>query len=588
MLLILSGPAVAGAQSGENVAVVINGNSAISERIGDTTRRSAACPLRTSSASERPLRNPSNARRTNSTIEEPIATAIAQRSLHDRILYIVLTKGVPLRIAGTPGSNGTAGSVDSELTLLYRRMSGQVVPTGGFVENPYFVASGDPAKVKPFTHREHDIYLVSRLDGFTEQDVIALIDRGAAPSANGPGPGSNGGRIVLDGRDPLLNRTGENWLEAAAKRLNDQGQGARVLYEATPSPVRSPDAVLGSYSWGSLDPQNRGRQAGLRFAPGALAASFVPSDARTFAAPAKDWAPGVDPGTAQDETSHRLIGDLISEGITGVAGHVSEPYMQGMIRPDVLFPAYLSGANLVEAFYAAMPYLSWQTVVIGDPLCAPFRQTALDQAAIADPVDIETQLPALFAKRQVARVVQLLPGVAERAAILGVRAGVLLGRGDTVQGRQALQEAVKLEPRAVRWQLELASLDEQARDYDSAIAGYRAILQREPNNIIALNNLAYALAVHRNAPAEAHGIAKRAATLAPGAALILDTLAWIEHLLGNAVEAERLLAQAVKGEPENAEIRLHLVAVHLAAGRKPEAEAELKAALALDATLEDA
>ena len=38
----------------------------------------------------------------------------------------------------------------------------------------------------------------------------------------------------------------------------------------------------------------------------------------------------------------------------------------------MLFPAYLAGFNLIESFYLAIPHLSWQTIVVGDPLCAPF------------------------------------------------------------------------------------------------------------------------------------------------------------------------------------------------------------------------
>src|SRR5688572_25382092 len=60
-------------------------------------------------------------------IQNPIAAWIARQGAQDRILYIVLTKGVPLRIAGTGGRPGTIASVDSELALLYRRMTGQAV-----------------------------------------------------------------------------------------------------------------------------------------------------------------------------------------------------------------------------------------------------------------------------------------------------------------------------------------------------------------------------------------------------------------------------------------------------------------------------
>jgi hypothetical protein len=106
--------------------------------------------------------------------------------------------------------------------------------------------------------------------------------------------------------------------------------------------------------------------------------------------------------------------------------------MQGMIRPDVVFPAYLSGANLVEAFYAAMPYLSWQTVIIGDPLCSPFEgQTG---KAVAIPVvDSRTQLPAFFSTRRIAFLVD--GGVPQAAAELLVKGEARLAAGDREGGR---------------------------------------------------------------------------------------------------------------------------------------------------------
>src|SRR4030095_6919476 len=96
------------------------------------------------------------------------------------------------------------------------------------------------------------------------------------------------------------------------------------------------------------------------------------------------------------------IGDLIREGATGVAGQVAEVDLQSAIRPEGLFPAYLSGVNLLESFYLSMPYLSWQSVVIGDPLCAPFARESVSRSDIDDGLDPSTSLPALFSKRRLA------------------------------------------------------------------------------------------------------------------------------------------------------------------------------------------
>src|SRR4030095_4752746 len=87
-------------------------------------------------------------------------------------------------------------------------------------------------------------------------------------------------------------------------------------------------------------------------------------------------------------------------GLGGGAASGAEPYLNATIRPQVLFPAYLSGFNLAESFYLAMPYVSWQTVVIGDPLCAPFRKTAVATDEIDGGIDPATELPKLFSARR--------------------------------------------------------------------------------------------------------------------------------------------------------------------------------------------
>jgi hypothetical protein len=40
------------------------------------------------------------------------------------------------------------------------------------------------------------------------------------------------------------------------------------------------------------------------------------------------------------------------------------------VRPDYLLPAYYQGRTLAESYYQALPLLSWQGVVLGDPLCS--------------------------------------------------------------------------------------------------------------------------------------------------------------------------------------------------------------------------
>lgn len=567
------------AQSAANLLLIVNETSTVSGRIADHYARVRGVPQDNVLRLKVPETDEVSFADFARLIATPIATWLTTHAAHDRILYLVLTKGMPLRIAGTSGREGTVASVDSELTVLYRRLTGVAAPVTGRVPNPYFLGEAPLAKARPFSHETQDIFLVTRLDGFTEADVVALIDRSVAPSREG--------RIVLDGK-AAIDDQGNKWLQAASDWLAANGFKDRVIFDATSRVIRDERDILGYYSWGSNDPAIKVRRFGFGFVPGALAATYVSSDGRTFTEPPADWQIGTwtDRKTFFAGSPQSLAGDLVREGVTGVAGHVAEPYLDATIRPQILFPAYLSGFTLAEAFYLAMPYLSWQTVIVGDPLCAPFPRQWLSPSDIDKSVDAATELPTLFAARRLAALAAATPGAKPEALKAVLRGEVRMAREDRAGARAAFEEATARDPSLTATHLALASLYEQAEQYDLAIERYRKVLAASPNHVIALNNLAYALAVRKNQPQEALGLAERAWLLSRGSANVADTLGWIQHLLGNDAEAARLVGAAAKALPDNAEIRFHLAAVHAAAGALEAAERELAKAIELDPELE--
>ena len=572
-------PSLAFAQSGANVLLVVNEASSDSARIAEHYTRVRSVPAEqvlrikaeVADEIERPV--------FEAQIQTPIAVWLRQHAAQDRILYIVLTKGIPLRVKGTSGREGTVASVDSELTLLYRRLLGATPPVAGLIDNPYFLGGAPVALAKTFSHQASDLYLVTRLDGFTVSDVLALIDRGAAPVREG--------RILLDHKAGLDDPVGNHWLKAAADRLTALGFGERVVNEATEQVLSGEKNVLGYYSWGSNDRAITRRRFGFGFVPGAIAGMFVSSDGRTFNEPPDAWTIGAwnDKATYFAGSPQSLAGDLIREGVTGVAGHVAEPYLDGTIRPDILFPAYLSGFNLAESFYQAMRYVSWQTVVVGDPLCAPFPRKMLQPSDIDKGIDPDTELPALFAARRLR--VLTVQGAKPEAATAMLRSEARAAKGDVAGAQKALEEATTLDPRLVAAHLVLANEYEAQKAYDQAIERYRAVLTVNADNVIALNNLAYALAVRKGQPAGAVEYAERAYRLTGGRSVeIADTLAWVQHLVGRDREALQLLEPLVKAAPVGAEYRLHLAVVYAAVGRLAEAAVELDEAVRLAPELE--
>ena len=572
-LAVVGAAAQAAAQTADNVLLVINEKAPASTQIGDYYLKKRGLPQDHVVRIQTVVTDTVQREEYDRAIEAPIAAWLSRHSLQDKILYIVLTKGVPLRVNGTAGLDGTVASVDSELTLLYGKLVGRQYPIVGRIANPLYLDQKPVGDAKPFTRFASELYLVTRLDGFSVADVLKLIDRGSAPSQDG--------RIVLDQKGSTFDDAGgDRWLDEAATRLRASGAGDRVLLEMTTAAASTPDPVLGYYSWGSNDRTNQLRRFGLTFSPGAIGGMFVSTDGRTFQEPPADWKPSNPNGGPQFAGSFQsLAGDLIRDGITGVSAHVAEPYLDATIRPQILFPAYLAGFNLAESFYLAMPFLSWQTVIVGDPLCAPFRKNVLRPDEIAKDLDPETELPALFAARRLEVLVR--GGLKPEALKLLLKKDAENGRENHSDDETLLMKATEIEPRLTVAQFALATLYESRNEFDKAVDRYRRILAVDPQNGLALNNLAYSLAERLHQPKDALPIAEKAFRVLPQP-IVADTLAWVQHLLGDDRTAAPLLERAEAAMPTNVDILVHAGIVHAALHDLVRARKELDAALKAD------
>jgi uncharacterized protein (TIGR03790 family) len=288
-------------------------------------------------------------------VEAPISAFLKQHNLTERILYIVLTHDVPLKIPATENASkleSDGASVDSELTLLYRRIHGEKFPLPGAIVNPFF-----RQRDTPFRHPLFPMYLVTRLDGYTMGDMKGLVDRSLQAK--------NTGKFVIDLRAD--NATpGNQWLRDAALLLPKD----RVIMDSTAAVLANVTDVIGYASWGSNDRDHKHRFLHNRWLPGAIATEFVSTDGRTFHPPPAAW----DLGTWAEQRSwyagapQSLTADYIQEGASGASGQVDEPFLGFCPRPDFVLPAWFSGRNLAESFYMGIPGLSWMNIVIGDPL----------------------------------------------------------------------------------------------------------------------------------------------------------------------------------------------------------------------------
>ena len=105
---------------------------------------------------------------------------------------------------------------------------------------------------------------------------------------------------------------------------------------------------------------------------------------------------------------------------------------------------------------------------------------------------------------------------------------------------------------------------------DSAVAGFKRLLQHEPENIQALNALGYTLADRTDRFQEALEYILKAFKLNSKDAAILDSLGWVHFRLGNLEEALRWLQKAFEST-HDPEIAAHLGEVLWSMGRSDDA-----------------
>lgn len=112
----------------------------------------------------------------------------------------------------------------------------------------------------------------------------------------------------------------------------------------------------------------------------------------------------------------------------------------------------------------------------------------------------------------------------------------------------------------------------------AAIEQYQAVLQQNPKNATALNDLAWAYQQEKDPRALEY--AEKAYQLVPDNPAILDTLGWILVEQGNTTRGLPLLQKASSLAPEAADIHYHLILGLVKSGDKAQARKELEQLLA--------
>ncbi|MNE05594.1 bacteriophage N4 receptor, outer membrane subunit [compost metagenome] len=139
------------------------------------------------------------------------------------------------------------------------------------------------------------------------------------------------------------------------------------------------------------------------------------------------------------------------------------------------------------------------------------------------------------------------------------------------QAWQVLDQALQQYPEDLSLLYTRAMLAEKRDDLAQMEKDLRAIIQREPDNAMALNALGYTLSDRTTRYAEAKSLIEQAHRINPEDPAVLDSLGWVNYRLGNLDEAERLLRQALERFPDH-EVAAHLGEVLWAQGKQREAK----------------
>jgi uncharacterized protein (TIGR03790 family) len=250
----------------------------------------------------------------------------------------------------------TGAAVDSELTLLML----EKYPRVHWLPNPLNLRFDDD----PYMQRlRQAVVMVGRLDGPTVKIARRLVDDAMEIEKTGLT-----GTCYLDARG--LKKSAEvgsyAWYDAHLVRLAQlmkEHTHFKVVLDERPGlflPGSCPNAALycGWYSLAKYVVSCTWRQ-------GAVAYHVASSEATTLRKPGSQvWCKR-----------------MLEEGVAATLGPVSEPYLLAFPLPDDFFPLLMTGRRtLLEVYFRTVPQLSWQMILIGDPLYTPFKKDPAWQA----------------------------------------------------------------------------------------------------------------------------------------------------------------------------------------------------------------
>lgn len=245
----------------------------------------------------------------------------------------------------------TRAAVDSELALVLA----DGYPLDSWLPNPYFLGF----QGKDNLISKNKVLIASRLDGPVPWIVQRVIDDSIAAEKE-----QLKGQACFDAR---WNNTDQENLQGYLLYDNSIHQAAISLDKTARLPVTlnhrealfqrgdCPNTAVycGWYSLANyID--------AFEWAQGSVGYHIASAECKTLRQP----------------NSNVWCKRMLEMGIAATIGPVYEPYVQGFPLPEIFFTKLAEGyLSLGETYLISLPYLSWQMVLVGDPLYRPFKPT---------------------------------------------------------------------------------------------------------------------------------------------------------------------------------------------------------------------
>lgn len=386
-----------------------------------------------------------------------------QQIRSSKIHILCCMRGVPSRILhprpkpaeGEPAKPYTqqdqlatqSAAVDSELTLL--GIDGQTLV--GALKNPYF------GKDQRFSETKLPILLVGRIDAHS----FPVCKRMIQDALNAEKTGLWGyGVVDIANKIPQ----GDQWLENVARDLIDTGLPTLVDRSNDTLPVNFPirDTAV-YYGWYDGHVNGPFKNPKFRFKTGAVAVHLHSFSAAQLRNPSRNWSAA-----------------LLGKGAAATLGNTYEPFLHLTHHFDVFNRRLLAGYSLVEAAYMAYPSLSWQGVVLGDPLYRPFlRLDGSGKKEEADKVFRALRISKMRWPNDPLERENQLRSAADRMSdpVFLEAVGLdLMARKNTALAAATFSEAKLLFPNSfdkLRMDLQVAMIDREGKRTAAAIQGLR-------------------------------------------------------------------------------------------------------------------